>query len=233
MRAVLPALRVEASPSWECQEEIVCPLPSPALGSRRATLSAWSWLHAAAWMCLRTTWRRCVASGCAWAENWPACAAHTVGIARPHVPPRPAPRPPAPPDMLAIHCPLVGKGIPGHLCLPLPGPAAHLARLQVPRLQSSVRDRRANWAQSLGVLRAAKEAGARVTKTSIMLGCGERPDEVVEALRLLRWASWRAGCACRPGHPEQGPRDWVSWDGRAGQFAARHGVGSSPLARPS
>ncbi|KAL4426082.1 hypothetical protein ABPG77_002668 [Micractinium sp. CCAP 211/92] len=56
----------------------------------------------------------------------------------------------------------------------------------VPRLQSSVRDRRANWAQSLGVLRAAKEAGARVTKTSIMLGCGERPDEVVEALRLLR-----------------------------------------------
>ncbi|KAL4452191.1 hypothetical protein ABPG75_007853 [Micractinium tetrahymenae] len=56
----------------------------------------------------------------------------------------------------------------------------------VPRLQSSVRDRRANWEQSLGVLRAAKEAGARVTKTSIMLGCGERPDEVVEALRILR-----------------------------------------------
>lgn len=27
----------------------------------------------------------------------------------------------------------------------------------VPRLQSAVRDRRANWAQSIGVLRAAKE----------------------------------------------------------------------------
>jgi lipoic acid synthetase len=58
----------------------------------------------------------------------------------------------------------------------------------VPRLQSSVRDRRANWAQSVGVLRAAKEAGARVTKTSLMLGCGEAPEEVLEAMRLLREA---------------------------------------------
>jgi lipoic acid synthetase len=61
-----------------------------------------------------------------------------------------------------------------------------LLLLQVPRLQSVVRDRRANWEQSLGVLRAAKAAGARVTKTSIMLGCGESPDEVVEALKILR-----------------------------------------------
>ncbi|PSC72214.1 Lipoyl mitochondrial [Micractinium conductrix] len=56
----------------------------------------------------------------------------------------------------------------------------------VPRLQSLVRDRRANWEQSLSVLRAAKDFGARVTKTSIMLGCGERPDEVVAALQTLR-----------------------------------------------
>lgn len=35
---------------------------------------------------------------------------------------------------------------------------------------------------------AAKEAGVRVTKTSIMLGCGESRDEVVEALTLLRGA---------------------------------------------
>lgn len=59
----------------------------------------------------------------------------------------------------------------------------------VPRLQSVVRDRRANWAQSISVLRAAKANGARVTKTSIMLGCGESPDEVLETLRLLREAS--------------------------------------------
>lgn len=54
------------------------------------------------------------------------------------------------------------------------------------RLQGAVRDRRANWAQSIGVLRAAKAAGARVTKTSIMLGCGESPDEVLQTLRKLR-----------------------------------------------
>jgi len=49
-----------------------------------------------------------------------------------------------------------------------------------------VRDRRASWEQSLRVLRAAKEAGARVTKTSLMLGCGETPEEVVQALQTLR-----------------------------------------------
>uniref|UniRef100_A0A7S3R1U1 Lipoyl synthase, mitochondrial n=2 Tax=Dunaliella tertiolecta TaxID=3047 RepID=A0A7S3R1U1_DUNTE len=56
----------------------------------------------------------------------------------------------------------------------------------VERLQGVVRDRRANWAQSLGVLRTAKELGAKVTKTSIMLGCGETQDEVVDAFRQLR-----------------------------------------------
>ena len=58
----------------------------------------------------------------------------------------------------------------------------------VPRLQAVVRDRRANWQQSLGVLRAAKEEGVRVTKTSLMLGCGEAKEEVLEALSLLREA---------------------------------------------
>jgi lipoic acid synthetase len=40
----------------------------------------------------------------------------------------------------------------------------------VPELQADVRDRRANWAQSISVLKIAKNAGAPVTKTSIMLG---------------------------------------------------------------
>ena len=57
---------------------------------------------------------------------------------------------------------------------------------QVERLQGVVRDRRANWGQSLATLRAAKAAGARVTKTSIMLGCGEQPNEVLEAMQTLR-----------------------------------------------
>jgi len=112
----------------------------------------------------------------------------------------------------------------------------------VPRLQATVRDRRANWAQSLEVLRMAKrfaaeqdaglggpdededededdergEGGATeggeepahgggvggaprpprpplvrrrrrlLTKTSLMLGCGETRDEVVDALAILR-----------------------------------------------
>ena len=40
----------------------------------------------------------------------------------------------------------------------------------MPELQSQVRDRRANWKQSLVVLREAKAAGVQITKTSIMLG---------------------------------------------------------------
>jgi len=56
----------------------------------------------------------------------------------------------------------------------------------VPRLQAHVRDRRAGWEQSLAVLRKAKESGARLTKTSIMLGLGETADEVHAALQQLR-----------------------------------------------
>ncbi len=57
----------------------------------------------------------------------------------------------------------------------------------VERLQGVVRDRRAAWSQSLGVLKAAKAMGARVTKSSIMLGCGETKEEVVATLRALRY----------------------------------------------
>ena len=58
--------------------------------------------------------------------------------------------------------------------------------LQRSRASLQVRDRRANWTQSVSVLRAAKEAGAAVTKTSLMLGCGETADQVMGALRKLR-----------------------------------------------
>jgi lipoic acid synthetase len=58
----------------------------------------------------------------------------------------------------------------------------------VPRLQATVRDRRAGWDQSIATLVAAKAAGARMTKTSLMLGCGESREEVLDALRLLRGA---------------------------------------------
>lgn len=61
----------------------------------------------------------------------------------------------------------------------------------VERLQGRVRDRRAGYAQSLRVLEAAKEAQPGLfTKTSIMLGCGEREEEVEQTLRDLG----TAGC---------------------------------------
>lgn len=57
----------------------------------------------------------------------------------------------------------------------------------VPRLQASVRDPRANWAQSLAILVHAKARGF-LTKTSIQLGHGETVSEVHDAMRQLREA---------------------------------------------
>jgi len=56
----------------------------------------------------------------------------------------------------------------------------------VPRLQRSMRDARCSWERSTDVLRWAREAGAQVTKSSLMVGCGEREEEVIEAMQRLR-----------------------------------------------
>jgi len=56
----------------------------------------------------------------------------------------------------------------------------------VEELTPYVRDRRATFRQSLSVLEHAKKQGARVTKTSMMLGVGETEDEVLAALKELR-----------------------------------------------
>lgn len=59
----------------------------------------------------------------------------------------------------------------------------------VERLTPRVRDRRAGYEQTLRVLRMAKEIiPNQVTKSSIMLGLGEAPDEVVQAMRDVRAA---------------------------------------------
>ena len=58
----------------------------------------------------------------------------------------------------------------------------------VPSLQRRMRDARCSWERSVDVLRWAKAAGAKVTKTSLMVGCGETEDEVVAAMRALREA---------------------------------------------
>ncbi|KAK0556591.1 hypothetical protein OC846_001035 [Tilletia horrida] len=58
----------------------------------------------------------------------------------------------------------------------------------VEALTPRVRDRRAKYRQTLEVLRYAKEIGKRglITKTSIMLGCGETDEEVLQTLKDLR-----------------------------------------------
>jgi lipoic acid synthetase len=59
--------------------------------------------------------------------------------------------------------------------------------LEVPeRLQRTVRDVRCSYAQSLHVLERAKGSGAKVTKSSLMLGMGEEPEETLQAMRDLR-----------------------------------------------
>lgn len=59
----------------------------------------------------------------------------------------------------------------------------------VERLQRGVRDARADYAQSMSVLEHAKKHAVQsisLTKTSIMLGLGERHEEVVQSMRDLR-----------------------------------------------
>lgn len=60
----------------------------------------------------------------------------------------------------------------------------------VRRLTHVVRDRRAGYDQTLAVLRMVKEIDpTRKTKSSLLLGLGETPDEVLETMRDLRAAN--------------------------------------------
>lgn len=57
----------------------------------------------------------------------------------------------------------------------------------IERLQSVARDRRANYRQSLKVLKSVKHMDDSIyTKSSIMLGLGERDDEVIQSMKDLR-----------------------------------------------
>ncbi|MDH2901418.1 MAG: lipoyl synthase [archaeon] len=57
----------------------------------------------------------------------------------------------------------------------------------VERLQSVARDRRANYRQSLKVLKSVTHMDDSIyTKSSIMLGLGERDDEVIQSMKDLR-----------------------------------------------
>ena len=57
----------------------------------------------------------------------------------------------------------------------------------VPRLDSTVRDHRASFSQSIEILREAKRLRPDIlTKSSIMVGVGETDDEISEAMQMLR-----------------------------------------------
>ncbi|KAL6951963.1 sphingosine N-acyltransferase subunit lip1 [Sarracenia purpurea var. burkii] len=60
----------------------------------------------------------------------------------------------------------------------------------VEELQSVVRDHRANFKQSIDVLMMAKDhaPAGTLTKTSVMLGCGETPEQVVRTMEKVRTA---------------------------------------------
>jgi lipoic acid synthetase len=59
----------------------------------------------------------------------------------------------------------------------------------VARLQRTIRDVRCSYERSLSVLRRVKEKDpSRITKSSIMVGIGERDDEVLETMADLRKA---------------------------------------------
>ncbi|KAF6003985.1 Lip1pp [Cyanidiococcus yangmingshanensis] len=73
-------------------------------------------------------------------------------------------------------------------CLALSGLDVYAHNLEtVDRLQRYVRDPRASYKQSLHVLSLAKQFNSQlVTKTSLMLGLGEAPAEVIQTMRDLR-----------------------------------------------
>ena len=57
----------------------------------------------------------------------------------------------------------------------------------VPRLDSKVRDHRATFEQSIGILKEAKRLRPDIlTKSSIMVGLGETDEEITQALKMLR-----------------------------------------------
>jgi lipoyl synthase len=58
----------------------------------------------------------------------------------------------------------------------------------VPALQRRMRDARCSWERSLDTLRTARAAGAAITKSSLMVGCGETEEQVLDAMVQLRAA---------------------------------------------
>jgi lipoyl synthase len=112
----------------------------------------------------------------------------------------------------------------------------------VRRLTPSVRDKRANYDQSLSILAHAKRrAPDRYTKTSLMLGLGEREDEIEQAMDDARAAGvdiFTMGQYLQPSKKHLPVAEFISPDRftRLGEIARSkgfHQVVSSPLSRSS
>ena len=111
----------------------------------------------------------------------------------------------------------------------------------VPRLQRPIRDARCSWDRSIGTLLAAKEFGAAITKSSLMVGLGEERAEVLEAMRLLRDADvdvLTIGQYLRPSKRHAAvaryvdPAEFTDYE-RAGVDMGFRFVASGPLVRSS
>jgi lipoic acid synthetase len=109
-------------------------------------------------------------------------------------------------------------------------------------LTPTVRDPRANYWQSLSVLRTLKKLGRKVyTKSSIMVGLGETEDEVRQTMTHLRMVDvdfLTVGQYLRPSHRHLPVKEYVT----PSQFARYKGMGeeagfryvaSGPLVRSS
>ncbi len=115
----------------------------------------------------------------------------------------------------------------------------------VPRMDRMVRDPRASFAQSLEVLRRAKQLRPDLwTKSSIMVGLGETNDEVIHAMHLLRGVGVELltlGQYLAPGKPGTRflpvdrfvhPDQFEAWQNAAYEMGFL-GVAAGPLVRSS
>ncbi len=111
----------------------------------------------------------------------------------------------------------------------------------VRRLQGKVRDRRAGYDTSLSLLKRIKEVSEVYTKSSLILGLGEKEEEVLEAMADLRKAGvdfLTLGQYLRPSPRHLPVVEYVSPDkfqmyrDRALEMGFR-GVASGPLVRSS
>jgi len=111
----------------------------------------------------------------------------------------------------------------------------------VPELQREMRDARCSWERSVAVLERARRAGARITKSSLMVGCGETPAQVLNAMSRLRDAGvdvLTIGQYLQPTKKHAPVARWVepaeldAW-ARAGEGMGFRYVAAGPLVRSS